>query len=312
MPPVSSPRRLPGLVTLADMASSERANEVVLPALQRAASRSSQAAQRRYLQLTGAQLVLLALGSLLSVLVWQRGDINVAALLAAVAIVFAGVFRVQARLSQPTRTWYHGRAAAESAKTLAWRYAVGGDPFPVELTEAEADHRFADRLTEILIDLDNHSLEIGEEDEEITGWMRSTRALALGDRRATYSQGRIAQQRSWYRDKAAWNSRRANLLGLITLLFEAVAVIQALAKATGLINVNLIAFIATITAGIVAWMHTRDFHTLASAYTVASRELAAISSLIKHQETEEDWAAFVNNAEDSISREHTLWRASRT
>jgi hypothetical protein len=45
---------------------------------------------------------------------------------------------------------------------------------------------------------------------------------------------------------------------------------------------------------------------------VASRELAAISLLVKQQKTEEDWSAFVNDGEDSISREHTLWRASRT
>jgi hypothetical protein len=256
--------------------------------------------------------VLLATGSLLSVLVWQRGDINVAALLAAVAIVFAGVFRVQTRLSQPTKTWYHGRAAAESAKTLAWRYAVGGDPFPVSLTADQADERFSDRLTEVLVDLDNPSLEIADEDQEITDWMRSTRALSIEERKAVYAEARIAQQRSWYRDKAAWNSRRSNVLGLATLMFEAVAVVQALLKATGLVKINLIAFIATVTAGIVAWMHTKDYHTLSSAYTVASRELAAVASLIKHQETEEDWSAFVNSAEDSISREHTLWRASRT
>ena len=294
------------------MSSTESTTEVELPALQRAASVSSKAGQRRYLQLTAAQLVLLATGSLLSVLVWQRGDINVAALLAAVAIVFAGVFRVQTRLSQPTKTWYHGRAAAESAKTLAWRYAVGGDPFPVSLTADQADERFSDRLTEVLVDLDNPSLEIADEDQEITDWMRSTRALPIDERKAVYAEARIAQQRSWYRDKAAWNSRRSNLLGLATLMFEAVAVVQALLKATGLVNINLIAFIATVTASIVAWMHTKDYHTLSSAYTVASRELAAVASLIKHQETEEDWSAFVNSAEDSISREHTLWRASRT
>ncbi len=294
------------------MSNSEPTTEVELPALQRAASALSRGAQRRYLQLTAAQLVLLATGSLLSVLVWQRGDINVAALLAAVAIVFAGVFRVQTRLSQPTKTWYHGRAAAESAKTLAWRYAVGGDPFPVSLTEDPADERFSDRLTEVLVDLDNPSLEIADEDEEITDWMRSSRALSRDERKTVYAEARIAQQRSWYREKAAWNSRRSNLLGLATLLFEAVAVVQALLKATGLVNINLIAFIATVTAGIVAWMHTKDYNTLSSAYSVASRELAAIASLIKHQATEDDWSAFVNNAEDSISREHTLWRASRT
>jgi hypothetical protein len=84
------------------------------------------------------------------------------------------------------------------------------------------------------------------------------------------------------------------------------------ATATGLVNVNLMAFNATITADIVAWMRTMDYQTLNSAYTVASRELAAISLLVKQQKTEEEWAAFVNDAEDSISREHTLWRASRT
>ena len=294
------------------MTTNESATEVELPALQRAASRSSRSAQRRYLQLTAAQLVLLAAGSLLSVPSWIRGDINVSALFAAVAIVLAGVFRVQIRMSQPTKTWYHGRAAAESAKTLAWRYAVGGDPFPVSLTEAEADTRFADRLTGVLVDLDNPFLEIGDEGEEITDWMRTTRGLPLEERRAAYSEARIAQQRSWYRDQAAWNSRRSNQLGVATLLFEAIAVIAALLRATGLVDVNLIAFIATVTAAIVAWIHTKDYSTLANAYTVASRELAAVSSLIRHQETEADWSAFVNNAEDSISREHTLWRASRT
>ena len=189
------------------MSNSEPTTEVELPALQRAASALSRGAQRRYLQLTAAQLVLLATGSLLSVLVWQRGDINVAALLAAVAIVFAGVFRVQTRLSQPTKTWYHGRAAAESAKTLAWRYAVGGDPFPVSLTEDPADERFSDRLTEVLVDLDNPSLEIADEDEEITDWMRSSRALSLDERKTVYAEARIAQQRSWYREKAARHMR---------------------------------------------------------------------------------------------------------
>jgi hypothetical protein len=46
-------------------------------------------------------------------------------------------------------------------------------------------------------------------------------ALTLEERKVVYAEARIAQQRSWYRDKADWNGRRANLLGLTTLLFEA-------------------------------------------------------------------------------------------
>ena len=31
--------------------------------------------------------------------------------------------------TSPLTTWYEGRAAAESAKTLAWRYMVRAEPF---------------------------------------------------------------------------------------------------------------------------------------------------------------------------------------
>jgi hypothetical protein len=249
--------------------------------------------------------------ALTTIFTWTRGDLNVAALVGAAAIVVAGVFRMQARISEPTKTWYQGRAAAESAKTLAWRYAVGGEPFAVWLDEAEADQLFVTRLNDVLLDLDGLVLETADEGDEITDWMRETRTFALEERRSLYAEARIAEQRSWYSDKAAVNSRRSNLLGLTTLLFEAAAVIQALLTATGLVDLELLAFMATVIAGIVAWMQTKDYQNLANAYTVASRELAAIGSLLRHQQTEEDWPSFVANAEESISREHTLWRASR-
>ncbi len=251
------------------------------------------------------------MAALTTVFTWTRGDLDVAALVGAVAIVVAGVFRMQARISEPTKTWYQGRAAAESAKTLAWRYAVGGEPFAVWLDEAEADQLFVTRLSDVLLDLDGLVLETADEGDEITDWMRETRTFSLEERRSLYAEARIAEQRSWYSDKAAVNSRRSNLLGLTTLLFEAAAVIQAVLTATGVVDVELLAFMATVIAGIVAWMQTKDYQNLANAYTVASRELAAISSLLRHQQTEEDWSSFVANAEESISREHTLWRASR-
>ena len=52
--------------------------------------------------------------------------------------------------NQPLRLWYEGRAGAESVKTLTWRYAVGGNPFPTSLTTAEADHLFLERLSLLL------------------------------------------------------------------------------------------------------------------------------------------------------------------
>lgn len=283
-----------------------------MPALHHAADRTSATGQRRSLRLKAGQLSLLALASFSTVLDWSVGDVNLAAIGGAAAVVFAGVLRVQAKVTDPNRLWYEGRAGAESAKTLAWRYAVGGDPFPMSLTGREADARYIDRIREILTDLEGLPFREAGDGEEITNWMRSTRRLPLDQRQGVYERDRIADQRAWYSTKAARNGRRSDVFGVILLTFEAVAILQALLKATGLIDVDLLAFGATVIAGVVAWVETKDFETLESAYSVAARELAAINTLIRYQNTEEEWANFVSNAEDSISREHTLWRASRT
>ena len=50
---------------------------------------------------------------------------------------------------------------------------------------------------------------------------------------------------------------------------------------------------------------------LATAYGIASQELASIATELATLPGEERWAAFVGQAEEAISREHTLWRASR-
>ena len=173
------------------------------------------------------------------------------------------------------------------------------------------DQRFVQRLHEVIVDLDGLDIVEVEELEEITPWMRETRRRQLDERKQTYEEERIRDQRAWYSSKSKWNSRRANLWGTAMLGFEAFAVLQALLKATSVVDVNLLAFTATVIAGIAAWIQTKDYHTLSSAYAVASRELSTINSLIRHQETEDAWARFIADSEDAISREHTLWRASR-
>ena len=293
------------------MTESPAHSQTAMPALFHAADQSSQASQRRFLRLTTAQLLLLAAAAATTIATWRSGDINYAALVGAAAIVFAGVMRVQIQITNPMKTWYQGRAAAESVKTLAWRYAVGGEPFPVTLSDAEVDQRFVQRLHEVIVDLDGLDVVEVEELEEITPWMRETRRRQLDERKQTYEEERIRDQRAWYSSKSKWNSRRANLWGTAMLGFEAFAVLQAMLKATSVVDVNLLAFTATVIAGIAAWIQTKDYHTLSSAYAVASRELSTINSLIRHQETEDGWARFIADSEDAISREHTLWRASR-
>jgi hypothetical protein len=44
---------------------------------------------------------------------------------------------------------------------------------------------------------------------------------------------------------------------------------------------------------------------------VTSQELAAVATAHELATDEKEWASFVAEAEGAISREHTLWRASR-
>jgi hypothetical protein len=92
---------------------------------------------------------------------------------------------------------------------------------------------------------------------------------------------------------------------VVSIVLEIAGLIGGALKAFGWIDFDLLAFLAA------AWMEAKQHRTLATAYGIASQELASIASELPTLHSEERWAAFVAQAEEAISREHTLWRASR-
>ncbi|HVF14408.1 MAG TPA: SLATT domain-containing protein, partial [Acidimicrobiales bacterium] len=74
----------------------------------------------------------------------------------------------------------------------------------------------------------------------------------------------------------------------------------------------LIGILETVVAAIMTWAGVRAYGPTATAYAFTARELQAIRALGDSAARAEDsWAEFVADAEDAISREHTMWRASR-
>jgi hypothetical protein len=61
----------------------------------------------------------------------------------------AAILKVHVLATKPDVLRYQGRAAAETAKSLGWRYAVGGRPFRVGDTDA-TDRLFRKRLKEVM------------------------------------------------------------------------------------------------------------------------------------------------------------------
>jgi hypothetical protein len=76
------------------------------------------------------------------------------------------------------------------------------------------------------------------------------------------------------------------------------------------IDLDLLGFGAAVAAGLIAWEQTRQDDRNAAAYSIAAQELASIKSLAPEQADETAWASFVDDAEEAISREHRLWRAT--
>ncbi|WP_255310712.1 DUF4231 domain-containing protein [Streptomyces viridosporus] len=288
-----------------------------LPSLFQAADRGSLAGQRHYLAGTRLRLALVlvaALGSLTSV---HFGDVRIdwAALLAAVALCASIITEVVLIQTGPERVWYDGRALAESAKTLAWKYAVGGAPFRIGAgTDADgrADELLSSRLEELLTTarpeaglLPDGGVQVGER-------MRALRSAPLDARQRAYVRGRLEGQHAWYLAKAHYHRRRAVLWRVVMLSGEAVGLLFATLRATEVLEVDLAGLAATVVAAAAAWLETRQHSTLSRAYTVTAQELAVVRVRLAAPHSEESWGDAVKDAEDAISREHTMWQASRT
>lgn len=285
-----------------------------LPAIYRAASDESGRGQRAFQISTVVGLFLLIVAAIAGLGTVRIHSIDWAGVVAAAAFFTAIILRTYRLITHPDKVWYDGRAVAESGKTLGWRYAVGGEPFGINtLTPSEADKRLAERFKDILTDIRHLPLDPASRDaEQISSAMRALRARPLEDRKAAYAEGRIVAQQDWYARKARENKRLARRWNAILLAIEIIGGIAAILKAIGVLPLDLLGLFGTVAAAGTSWLQAKQYTALAQTYAITSFELATIKARIADQTTEDDWAHFVDEAEEAISREHMLWRASHT
>lgn len=285
-----------------------------LPPLYHAADHSSLQAQKWFLAASILRLGGLLGAAFFCLFVWKSAPspVDWAGVLAAVSFGVALLVEIYLLKSEPERTWYEGRAAAESVKTLSWRYMMGAEPFYHTDPAPTVDQLFLNQLDDVLdvlkdVDLSANQAASGQ----ITGRMRAVRAASLAERKDIYEQNRVADQQKWYSTSAQWNRDRANRWAMAMLSIEVFGIVAAILKSVGTIEGDLLGFAGAIVAAMTAWLQTKQHRTLATAYAVTALELASVRTRIAHQATEADWAIFVSDAEEAFSREHTLWKASR-
>jgi hypothetical protein len=302
-------------------------HEEDMPGLFKAADKASIKAQAQFFSWLRAELVLLTLAAAVAVFStvnlvsptvgpftingFTTPPITLVALAGAVLIAFALGARIYRYWRHFDTKWYEARAAAESVKSLAWRYAVGGRPFPRGGDEVAAKQLLIRRLEDTLTDVARNLQKTAfTDDEKITPAMQKLRDASLADRQEAYRANRIEDQETWYLKKSAWNKNRGLLWHSVLITVEALGVVGS-----GLLAVHLLPFspqgvVAAIVSGIISWTQSKRYQDLEASYRVTASELGSIKQEIANQTTEAGWSTFVDEAEEACSREHRLWRAT--
>lgn len=281
---------------------------LALPALYRHADLTSNQKQLAFVRATKARLGLLALVAIGGAIAYRLERVDVGGALSAVAFASVAFLEVYLWQARPERVWYRARALAESVKTLAWRYATKAEPFEGE----DADERFLQRLRAVHGEVQGTVIPPDDANpDQITDTMRTVRNQDFERRRSTYLELRVGDQIVWYAAKARWNDARASGWSIALVLVNVAGLAFAILKAASVVSVDVLGIAGALAAIGIAWVQTRQYASLAAAYSTTHHELTIVRERIRAA-TEANWAREVSDAEEAISREHTMWQASRS
>jgi len=284
-----------------------------LPPLYRAADTASKSAQFWFVLFVGLDLGLIVTAALTSAISSDNPGLKFRLIAACAIVTSVGlVLTIVIKSKNFEQNWYDGRAVSESIKTRSWRFMMRAEPYDIK--DSAADLLFIENLKEVLNERKRLSRELVPlgNDKHITIPMRSARNLDFENRKAFYLEGRILDQRDWYAAKAVTNRRCGNYF------FTAIVIAQLLILLSSFYllvfpetQIHLISLFSAMAAALIAWLQLKRHQDLATSYALAAQELSFVAEIWANVEGEEDMSYLVLDAENAISREHTLWVARR-
>ena len=291
-------------------------SEAHLPAAYRASDRAAIDAQRTYLIIVRINIVLMLAGAVTTSWAIQAAPARAAlAVVGAIALGLGSLLTLTIKVTNYDKVWFGARAIAESTKTLVWRYMTRAHPFGPTLDEKQADELFCTEVAHILLErrtLGGLLARTEAADGQITDLMRKVRRESTAIRKSLYLRDRIKDQQTWYANKG-----KANRVSATTWLI-AIALCQALAVVAAILlvrwprfNLNFASILSALAVALLAWLQVKRHQDLSHTYGLAAHELGLIEALEKHIISDEDLSKFVGDAENAISREHTMWLARR-
>ena len=196
-------------------------SELTFPSFYQAADHISAVGQRQYMGAIRVRLILLAVAATGGAITFRLGNVDWFAWLALTAFVGALAAEVFILTVRPDEQWYEGRAAAESVKTISWRFTVGGDPYPSSMSPSDAKRLFIRQIRDVSADLTHVSLTSARTaNDAFPQELWALRDRSFEEQRNDYLLSRVDDQISWYTRKSEdARSMRLKFL-VVTIVLE--------------------------------------------------------------------------------------------
>lgn len=275
-------------------------------------------AQRDHFRLILFELgsaVVISISSLI-IAIYQQDTISRIGFLIISFLFLIGIVRqLIATKEQFERKWFAFRAVAESIKSLAWQYAMAcGDFSESSLDASKLFLQRIKRAKEIFrINPDPETISI-ESSNDLKQSLEEAREIGWQNKRKIYIKERLEDQIKWYRNKAQINKKRSNLYDSMVIILQIVGIVISLVflYIRPMINgAPVLSLTVTLIVAIIGWSRSKQHAELMEPYQNAERELNDIKQEIELAGTEADFRRLVEEAEQAISREHTIWLAKR-
>ncbi|MDX7254993.1 SLATT domain-containing protein, partial [Klebsiella pneumoniae] len=135
--------------------------------------------------------------------------------------------------------------------------------------------------------------------------------LNFNQRLDLYLQDRVQNQQDWYSDKSEYNRKSESFLFVVSFLFQFLSIIYILVLVNQNWTINITGILSALATVTITWLQVKQHQELAQAYGLAAQELTSIYSMSFEVNSADSLSEYVNESENSISREHTLWVARR-
>ncbi len=285
------------------------------PGLYQGADVAAASAQRIYFLLQQIYLGSLIIGGLIGMLTsffsgsMLTGTYTLMAIVLAIGLLVLWIGRSR----QDDNVWFDCRAIAESVKTATWRYMMMASPFH---NHGVIDQDFISELQEIRKarpDCQKHFAGVAAASSPpITDFMRRVRESTYEDRKHLYVEQRLCDEKSWYFCNAKLNAGESARWFWWTAGLQSIAMIAAIIQASaGGVGFNMVPILTTCAAAVAAWNQMKRHDELKNSYALASQELNELETIARSLANESDFPQLVEQVEETISREHTMWCARR-